>query len=130
MRKAWLWALAAAAMGLVSPLPVLAADIICLKDSDCSPPLNPCTVARCDLVLGCNIVDADGIPCDDGNLCTGQGTCLGGVCQGGAPIACPPTDQCHTAGTCDPSTGRCSNPAQPNGMTCNDSNACTRADTC
>jgi hypothetical protein len=39
-------------------------------------------------------------------------------------------DQCHVAGTCDPSTGLCSNPNATDGTVCNDSNACTQTDTC
>src|SRR5205807_3208372 len=40
------------------------------------------------------------------------------------------SDQRHTAGTCEPSTGTCSKPAKANGITCNDGNACTQTDTC
>src|SRR5437764_11514793 len=43
---------------------------------------------------------------------------------------CPAPDQCHDAGTCNPATGACSNPAKPDGSACNDGNACTRTDTC
>jgi len=45
-------------------------------------------------------------------------------------VVCTAFDQCHVAGTCAPETGICSNPAKPNGTTCNDGNACTRTDTC
>ena len=38
--------------------------------------------------------------------------------------------ECHAAGVCDPATGACSSPAQPDGSPCNDGNPCTRADTC
>jgi RHS repeat-associated protein/uncharacterized repeat protein (TIGR01451 family) len=44
--------------------------------------------------------------------------------------ACVALDACHDVGTCDPSTGVCSNPAKANGTTCNDGNACTQTDTC
>src|SRR2546426_12565724 len=40
------------------------------------------------------------------------------------------SDQCHTAGTCDPSTGVCSNPSAAEGTSCSDGNACTQTDTC
>src|SRR6185436_14323731 len=33
-------------------------------------------------------------------------------------------------GTCDPSTGACSIPNKPNGVSCSDGSACTRTDTC
>src|SRR5204862_517374 len=38
--------------------------------------------------------------------------------------------QCHAAGTCNPSTGVCSNPAKPDGASCNDAAACTTSDAC
>jgi hypothetical protein len=40
------------------------------------------------------------------------------VCTGGNPVVCT-ADQCHMAGTCDPTTGLCSNPtAKPDGTAC------------
>jgi hypothetical protein len=73
---------------------------------------------------------ADGTTCDDGNACTHTDTCQSGTCTGGSPVVCTALDQCHLAGTCAPATGLCSEPDQPNGTTCNDSNACTNPDTC
>jgi hypothetical protein len=52
-----------------------------------------------------------GSPCDDGDLCTSNGACtLQGQCVGEATV-CMAQDACHEAGACDPSTGKCSNPA-------------------
>ena len=48
-------------------------------------------------------------------------------CQG---VVCTALDQCHQAGTCDPATGQCSNPAKPDGAPCDDGNACSQVDTC
>jgi hypothetical protein len=45
-------------------------------------------------------------------------------------VTCTASDQCHDVGTCDPTSGVCSTPAKANGATCDDGNACTRADTC
>src|SRR5207247_710114 len=45
-------------------------------------------------------------------------------------VVCSAQDQCHNAGTCDTSTGICSNPAKADGSACNDGNACTQTDTC
>ena len=56
--------------------------------------------------------------------------CRGGVCGGTALGPCVPLDQCHVAGTRDPATGACSNPATPDGAPCDDGNACTSADAC
>jgi hypothetical protein len=45
-------------------------------------------------------------------------------------VVCTAQDQCHVAGTCDPLTGTCSNPARPNGAACDDGDRCSRSDTC
>ncbi len=72
---------------------------------------------------------SNGTACNDGNPCTSNDKCQLGNCAG-TQITCTPQDQCHTAGTCDPQTGLCSNPPKTNGATCNDGNACTQGDTC
>jgi hypothetical protein len=51
------------------------------------------------------------------------------TCIGGTPVVCTASDQCHVAGTCNPASGTCDNPAAPNGTACNDGNHCTN-DTC
>ena len=38
-------------------------------------------------------------------------TCRTAACRAGTPVVCTASDQCHEAGTCDPATGQCSNPA-------------------
>src|SRR5581483_11098336 len=48
---------------------------------------------------------ADGTSCNDGNACTQTDTCQSGSCVGSNPVTCLAADQCHTGGTCDPSTG-------------------------
>src|SRR6185369_12818363 len=70
------------------------------------------------------------LSCDDGNACNGVETCSAGACVPGTPVTCTASDQCHDAGTCDPTTGVCSNPAKANGTPCSDGNACTQVDTC
>lgn len=55
------------------------------------------------------------------------------TCRGAdlcANVTCTASDQCHEAGVCDASTGRCSNPAKADNATCDDGNACTQTDTC
>ncbi|HEX6273899.1 MAG TPA: LamG-like jellyroll fold domain-containing protein, partial [Polyangiaceae bacterium] len=71
-----------------------------------------------------------GSGCDDGNACNGVETCVNNACVAGTPVTCTASDQCHDAGTCNPSTGLCSNPPKTNGTSCNDTNACTQTDTC
>src|SRR5258705_418546 len=54
---------------------------------------------------------AEGTTCDDGNPCTMADACKAGVCAGVA-IICQAQDACHDTGTCNPTTGACSNPAK------------------
>src|SRR5262249_47082460 len=77
-----------------------------------------------------NPIKTNGTPCNDGNACTSGETCQAGVCGGGTVTTCTALDQCHAVGTCNPSTGVCSNPNQTNGNPCDDGNACTQVDTC
>src|SRR5262245_24030450 len=81
---------------------------------------------RCPAILNAT----NGTACSDGNACTQSDTCQAGICTGSNPVVCPSPDQCHAAGTCNPATGACLNPAQPNGTSCSDGDACTQSDTC
>ena len=72
----------------------------------------------------------NGTTCDDGNACTQTDTCQAGGCGGSNPVVCAASDQCHSAGTCAPGTGLCSNPAKANGANCDDGSKCTTGDTC
>ena len=117
---------------------------------------NPCTVDSCNPATGCVFTPytcaapdqchqagtcngdgtcsfanlADGTACSDGNACTQTDTCQNGVCVGSNPVVCTASDQCHVAGTCDTTTGLCSNPNATDGTSCNDGNACTQSDVC
>src|SRR2546421_290705 len=71
----------------------------------------------------------EGAACDDGNPCTMADACKAGVCAGVA-IMCQAKDACHDAGSCDPATGACSNPAKAEGAACDDGNLCTSGDIC
>ena len=54
----------------------------------------------------------------------------GGVCAGTTTV-CTALDQCHVAGTCDPTTGVCGNPTAADGTFCGDAEAaCVKQDTC
>jgi cysteine-rich repeat protein len=76
--------------------------------------------------------EANDTVCDDANACTFHSACNGaGACVAvGTTVVCTPLDQCHDAGTCDPATGQCSNPAKADGTPCNDGSSCTGPDTC
>jgi hypothetical protein len=71
----------------------------------------------------------DGQTCSDGVACTTNDACRGGACSG-IPIVCTPLDACHTAGSCDPAAGICTNPYAAEGTACDDGNACTQTDAC
>ncbi len=108
---------------------------ICSTAADCND-RNPCTADSCSAgfcsntpIAGCKLCTT-AADCNDGNACTTD-SCNAGVCQNTPiPVVCTASDQCHTAGTCDPVTGACSNPAKADGTPCTDGNACTQTDTC
>jgi cysteine-rich repeat protein len=95
----------------------------------CSP---TCQIESCHSCSGqpsvCTAL-ADSTACDDHSACTTNDTCTGGICSGTA-TTCTASDQCHDAGTCDPLTGACSNPAKLDGTGCDDGNGCTQGDGC
>jgi cysteine-rich repeat protein len=82
-----------------------------------------CCSATCHL-------EANGSPCNDANACTRTDICQAGACVGVNPVRCSTADQCHLRGVCNPATGTCSAPPAPNGVRCDDRNACTRTDRC
>ncbi len=104
----------------------------CGANADCDDG-NPCTLDVCANAgtpgAACSYQNVDG-SCSDGNPCTQSDTCRAGVCVGGDPVVCSASDACHDAGSCDPATGACSNPAKADGTSCNDGNACTQTDRC
>src|SRR5207248_2268307 len=73
--------------------------------------LNACTTDSCS-VCACGARSrpgqADGMVRDDDNVCTRADSCAAGASVGANPVVCTASDQCHTAGTCDPATGTCS----------------------
>lgn len=73
---------------------------------------------------------SDGTGCSDGNACTQADTCVAGSCTGASPVVCTALDQCHDPGTCNTTTGLCSNPNKANGSGCNDGDGCTKTDAC
>jgi hypothetical protein len=83
-------------------------------------PLDQCHMAgSCDPTSGtCSSPAlADGTACDDKNGCTQADTCTGGVCVGGSPVTCEPTDDCHDA-ACDALTGKCASTPKADGTAC------------
>jgi hypothetical protein len=88
----------------------------------------PCLKSACDPVSGeCSFAPkADDIPCNNGNACTLNDSCLAGKCAGGAPANCNDGNPC-TDDSCDGVEG-CS--SLPNDGECDDNNPCTDGDHC
>src|SRR5262249_8168293 len=103
-----------------------AAPVVCVSSDQCH------AQGVCDPASGMctNPTVADGAMCDDGDACSRSDTCESGMCVGSDRVMCAASDQCHTGGVCDPSTGVCTNPSLPDGASCNDGNSCTQADIC
>ena len=73
---------------------------------------------------------SNGSTCNDGNKCTQTDRCQSGSCIGSNPVVCTALDACHSAGSCAPATGRCSNPLKSDGTPCDDLDLCNGADLC
>ncbi len=101
----------------------------CEVDAQCDD-ASPCTTDWCIAGTCVHSAANDGATCDDGDLCTTLDVCAAGVCSGQAPITCVATDACHVAGTCESSTGICTDPPVDDGTGCSDGNLCTQKDTC
>jgi hypothetical protein len=98
----------------------------------CTASTDPCKVNVCDPATGnCVSENAeDGIPCEDGDLCTLNDTCQGGTCKAGSPKSCPAsTDPCKV-NVCVPATGNCVSENAEDGIPCEDGDLCTLNDTC
>lgn len=74
---------------------------------------------------GCEFdTEPNGTSCDDGNGCTQTDQCNNGACIGSSPKSCLPQNACQGLGSCDSTTGDCTNP------TCPPRNECETAGTC
>lgn len=108
----------------------------CVGGGTCPFPGKPCQVGvlTCSAgVASCmeSVPGNDGAACDDGSACTQTDKCQNGQCVGANPITCTALDTCHTAGTCNPATGQCSNPTGNEGGSCSDSSTpCLGGKTC
>ncbi|MFQ5592473.1 MAG: hypothetical protein ACE5HE_15050, partial [Phycisphaerae bacterium] len=98
----------------------------CIGDlpPDCDD-ANGCTDDSCDPAVGCLNVN-NVLACDDGDACTTEDGCSGGLCLGGTPPDCGDSNPC-TDDVCDSALG-CVN--TPNLVSCDDGDACTVGDSC
>ena len=93
----------------------------------CTDPAPLCRQSVCDPATGACITapQPDGTPCDDGNLCTYAGVCLGGMCVS-ETVNCDDGNQC-TLASCSPDLGCVHvNSTSP----CDNGNPCTGGDMC
>ena len=71
----------------------------------------------------------DGTPCEtDHDPTTYNERCMDGVCVGSSKcdgVVCKAKDQCHAVGTCNPTTGICSDPNMPESTPCDDGDPTT-----
>lgn len=90
---------------------------------------NICTTNYCDAQLGC-LKTNNSNPCDNGDPCTRNDYCQGGVCRAGPSVTCDDSNPC-THNRCGAAEGGCYYPPVSNGVTCNaDNNVCTVGDQC
>jgi formylglycine-generating enzyme required for sulfatase activity len=95
----------------------------CREDYTCDP---AGSLGNCDIP---GAPTNEGMRCNDGNACTGDGLCSSGVCTGGQPLAegtsCDDGLMCNGTDTCD-ANGSCIHSGHPCGnLVCNEVN-----DTC
>jgi hypothetical protein len=86
--------------------------VVCAAANACHGP------GTCDPTTGaCSSLPVpDGTACDDGDACTQTDSCQGGTCVGASPVVCTAADVCHVPGTCDATSGVCSNPTALDGL--------------
>jgi len=87
--------------------------------SDAAGDSGPCACDAagpcCD---GCQPIH-EGEACGGEAPCTVAGVCRSGTCEGEAPLACPPPDDCHQGeGQCNPASGLCEYAAAEDGQPC------------
>jgi hypothetical protein len=92
-----------------------------------SNPANSCQSCQPALSTSSFSAVTNGASCGDGNACTQTDGCRAASAAERIPDLLG-ADQCHAAGTCNPSTGLCSNPSKANGTACATGNLCTRTD--
>jgi hypothetical protein len=92
---------------------------------DC-PDDDPCTAEVWTPEAGCVVIPLDGLPCNDGDICTVGETCQGGVCGAGDTLTCQDGNPC-TDDSCEP-LGGCT--FTNNAAACDDGDPCTSGDVC
>ncbi len=103
------------------------APVVCDPVAPCASP------PYCHAILGECMYPPQGkpeySPCDDGDACSNQSVCEGGVCKGFDLKKCADPDDCHKA-VCVPSTGECVPVAKPDGTSCAGADPCALVSSC
>ena len=107
----------------------LCAAVVCQSSGVCR------VAGVCEPLTGkcSNPAANDGTTCSDGNPNTLDDKCVAGVCIGSdkcQDVTCTASDSCHGVGTCNPSTGLCSDPLLASSTRCDDGDAQTMNDVC
>lgn len=100
--------------------------INCISQQECREP-GVCNEAlnQCEFP-----VSVDGTVCFLSNLCANSSACDNGFCVPQDTVVCPPPGQCQVSSTCNEFTGECDVVNQPDGIGCDDGDACTLNDEC
>ncbi|MGB0591408.1 MAG: hypothetical protein ACPGU1_17170 [Myxococcota bacterium] len=99
----------------------------CESNADCGEAPSACALVVCVDAVCVTRDQADGAPCDDGEPCSLESTCLSGVCESGTAWQdCDDGNPC-TADGCQPGSG-CTHSALTG--PCDDGNPCTTGDIC
>lgn len=94
--------------------------------TECDEDGNQCTDDECSAGICVHPAVPDSTICDDSDACTVGDSCFMGGCVSGEQIECPSPADCHLQGTCDPMTGLCNDPLEPDLAVCDDDgNDCT-----
>ena len=90
---------------------------------------NPCTSDTCSPTNGCVFTPLSGKPggCDDNDLCTGDDSCVSGICKGTSTV--PVAAVCQDT-SCNAATGIITVKPTAQGTPCDDGNANTVCDQC
>ncbi|MBI5610280.1 MAG: hypothetical protein HY902_15490 [Deltaproteobacteria bacterium] len=118
------------AAGDSEPVGDAAADAApeCTSHADCTTK-SLCLLGVCSATGHCQwTAKADLTPCDDGNACTADDLCSGGVCSGGPAPGCDDLNPC-TADSCSPVQG-CVHTSVKGAVACDDGNPCSSDDFC